>query len=210
MRPWPTGVGGRAITTGFDGMARLTVPTWFTLARFAAALAIPAMYLLFDRPAADIAALTVFAAGALTDFADGQLARRLRLESRLGAALDPVADKALVLVALAVLLGYLEQREWLLLPVAVIFVREFLIAGLREYLGPADMSLKVTWTAKWKAAAQMIAIVVLFASGAAATESNVVATAGLVLIWLAAVLTAVSGINYLQKALRQIDGGKAQ
>ena len=191
-------------------MVRLNVPTWLTLARFAAALAIPAMYLLFDRPAADIAALTVFAAGALTDFADGQLARRLRLESRLGAALDPVADKALVLVALAVLLGYLEQREWLLLPVAVIFVREFLIAGLREYLGPADLCLKVTWTAKWKTAAQMIAIVALFASEAAPTQNNVIVTAGLVMIWLAAVLTAVSGIDYLQKALRRINGGQAQ
>ena len=191
-------------------MARLTVPTWFTLSRFAAALAIPAVYLLFDRPAADIAALALFAAGALTDFADGQLARRLRLESALGAALDPVADKALVLVALAVLLGYLEQRGWLLLPVAVIFVREFLIAGLREYLGPEDLSLKVTWTAKWKAAAQMIAIVVLFASEIADSEGNVVLIAGLVMIWLAAALTAVSGIDYLRKALRQIDSGRAQ
>ena len=195
---------------GFDRKVRLTVPTWLTLARFAAALAIPAAYLLLDRPAADIAALAVFAAGALTDLADGLLARRLRLESRLGAALDPVADKALVLVALAVLLGYLEQREWLLIPVAVIFVREFLVAGLREYLGPADLSLKVTWTAKWKAATQMTAIVVLIFSGAVETESNVVVVAGLVMIWLAAALSAVSGIDYLQKALRQIDSGQTQ
>ena len=190
-------------------MKRLSVPMWLTTARLAAALAIPAVYLLLDRPAADIAALIVFAAGALTDFADGHLARRLRLESRLGAALDPVADKALALVALAALLTYLEQREWLLLPVAVIFVREFMIAGLREYLGPADMSLKVTWTAKWKAAAQMIAIIVLFAGAAAGAESSVVIFAGLVMIWLAAALTAVSGIDYLQKALRQIGSGPA-
>ena len=184
-------------------MNAFNLPTWFTISRFGAALVIPVIYLILDRPAADLLALIVFSAGALTDLADGQLARRMRLESRLGAALDPVADKALVLVALAVLLAYVEPRAWLLLPVSVIFVRELLIAGLREYLGTGS-SLAVTWTAKTKAACQMIAIALLFLSGTAGQWNAAAAAVGIAVLWLAAVLTLVSGLDYLQKAIRTI------
>ncbi len=188
-----------------DRMKKFNLPTWFTISRFGAALVIPVIYLILERPAADYLALVVFSVGAATDFADGQLARRMRLESRLGAVLDPVADKALVLVALAVLLAYAEPREWLLLPVSVIFVRELLIAGMREYLGKGSGSLKVTWSAKLKAACQMIAIALLFLSSAAVWQSGAFAAVGVAVLWFAAALTIISGLDYLRKAIRTME-----
>ena len=204
MQVWRTAPAGPIEEVG--RMKSINLPTWFTLSRFGAALFIPVVFLLFERPVADYFALAVFSVGAITDFVDGQLARRLRLESKFGEALDPIADKALVLVALAVLLAYFDLQEWLLLPVAVIFVRELLIAGLREYLGKAGGTLKVTWTAKWKAACQMFAIILLFFSGAVVHFSEVSAAIGVIVLWIAAGLTFVSGFDYVHKAIRKMEG----
>lgn len=185
-------------------MNKFNLPTWLTLSRFGAAITIPLIYLVFDQPIADYCAFAVFALAAITDFADGQLARLMSLESRLGAALDTVADKALVLVSLSILLAYIDSRQWLLIPVSVIFVRELLIAGLREYLGPSS-SLKVTWTAKCKTASQMISISFLFLSNAIDQFGNLIGLLGIIILWISSVLTIVSGIDYIQKAIKDME-----
>lgn len=184
-------------------MNDLNLPTWFTLSRFVAALVFPIVYLIFDRPVADMCALVIFVAGALTDYADGQLARRMHLESRLGAALDTVADKALVIIALAVLLAYFDARAWMLLPVAAIVMRELLVAGLREYLGSVnDNILQVTWLGKFKAACQMVAITLILLSEVVLTMHEILLWGGVATLWLAAILTTISGVDYVQKAIR--------
>ncbi len=187
-------------------MTRFNLPTWLTISRFGAALLIPVAYLVFDRPLADFVALAIFAIGAVTDFVDGELARRMRLESRLGAALDPVADKAMVIVALAVLLAYADARAALLLPVAVILVRELMVSGMREYLGMTTPTvLRVTWTAKIKTACQMTAIILLFLSASAGLTGHIAGLMGVAALWLAAGLTVISGLDYLRKALHAIE-----
>ena len=198
---------------------RWTVPNILTTIRLLAAPGVAVMFLYFNRPWADWLALALFVAAAITDFFDGYLARLWKQESRYGAMLDPIADKAMVVIAIMVITGYSGMNPWLILPATVILFREVFVSGLREYLGDRSAALKVTRLAKWKTTAQMIAIAVLFlGTGLAYTEAGqpprvgegdvptgpsgaAVATwIGLALIWLAAALTAITGWEYLRKA----------
>ena len=211
-----------------------TLPNTLTVLRLLAAPGVAVMFLYFTRPWADWLALTLFVGAAITDWFDGYLARLWKQESRFGAMLDPIADKAMVVIAIMVLTGYNGMNPWLILPATVILFREVFVSGLREYLGAKAGTLKVTRLAKWKTTAQMVAIAVLFlgtgleflngvvmqgmtteqyaeavAQGLAdpvracgkrdcASYANM---AGLVLIWIAAALTAVTGWEYFRKSL---------
>ena len=143
----------------------LTLPNLLTILRLLAAPGVAVMFLYFNRPWADWFALSLFVVAAVTDWLDGYLARSWKQETRLGAMLDPIADKAMVVIALAVILGYSSMSPWLVLPATMILFREVFVAGLREYLGDDAGTLKVTRLAKWKTTVQMIAIAVLFAQG---------------------------------------------
>jgi CDP-diacylglycerol--glycerol-3-phosphate 3-phosphatidyltransferase len=211
-----------------------TVPNILTTLRLFAAPGIALMFLYFARPWADWFALVLFLLAAITDFFDGYLARLWKQESRVGAMLDPIADKAMVVIALLVITGYSGMDPWLILPATAILFREVFVSGLREYLGSKSGLLQVTRLAKWKTTAQMVAIAVLFAAmgleyvreQAAARnraliaemqatgfdrDLNVLTVAnmggetvwltGLALIWVAAILTMVTGWDYLRKSM---------
>ncbi|MGV8985166.1 MAG: CDP-diacylglycerol--glycerol-3-phosphate 3-phosphatidyltransferase [Cypionkella sp.] len=139
-----------------------TIPNILTTLRLLAAPGVPLMFLYFHRPIADWFALTLFVSAAITDYFDGYLARLWKQESKFGTMLDPIADKAMVVIALLILTGYSGMNPWLILPATVILFREVFVGGLREYLGAKAGLLKVTKLAKWKTTAQMIAIAVLF------------------------------------------------
>lgn len=187
-----------------DSMNKFNLPTWFTFSRFLAAILIPIVYLVFERPIADYIAFAVFTIGGITDYVDGRLARIMKIESKIGAALDSVADKTLVFISLAILLAYIEMREWLLLPVVIIFVRELLIAGIREYFGRSS-GLNVTLVAKVKSTSQMISIGILFLSGIEGKFSFEFAVIGVSLLWISAILTLISGIDYSLAAIRDME-----
>jgi CDP-diacylglycerol--glycerol-3-phosphate 3-phosphatidyltransferase len=140
------------------------IPNILTLMRLLAAPGVAVMFLYFARPWADWFALVLFLVAAITDFFDGYLARLWKQESRVGAMLDPIADKAMVVIALLVITGYSGMDPWLILPATAIVFREVFVSGLREYLGNASRLLQVTKLAKWKTTAQMVAIAVLFAA----------------------------------------------
>lgn len=142
-----------------------TVPNTLTTLRLLAAPGVVLMFLYFTRPWADWFALLLFIGAAITDYFDGYLARLWKQESKLGAMLDPIADKAMVIIALLVITGYAGMDPWILLPATVIMFREVFVSGLREFLGDTAGTLKVTKLAKWKTTAQMVAIAVLFATG---------------------------------------------
>ncbi|SIT86240.1 CDP-diacylglycerol--glycerol-3-phosphate 3-phosphatidyltransferase [Yoonia rosea] len=144
----------------------LNLPNILTILRLAAAPGVVVMFLYFARPWADWFALVLFIVAALTDFLDGYLARAWKQESKLGAMLDPIADKAMVIIALVVITGFSGMNPWILLPATVIIFREVFVSGLREFLGDTAGTLKVTNLAKWKTTAQMVAISMLFATGA--------------------------------------------
>jgi len=142
-----------------------TIPNILTILRLLAAPCLAVMFLYFTRPWADWFALVLFVSAAITDYFDGYLARIWKQETKLGAMLDPIADKAMVVIALMVIVGYSSMSPWLVLPATVILFREVFVSGLREFLGDTAGTLKVTRLAKWKTTAQMVAIAVLFAQG---------------------------------------------
>lgn len=198
---------------------RWWIPNALTTLRLFAAPGVPVMFLYFARPAADWFALALFVLAAVTDWIDGYLARRWGQESKFGAMLDPIADKAMVVIALVVITGYSGMNPWLILPATVILFREVFVSGLREYLGDTAGLLKVTKLAKWKTTFQMLAIAVLFlGTGLGYVEntqervlrwtSSEATVAGLILIWIAAVLTFITGLDYFLKALPYLKESK--
>ena len=142
-----------------------TLPNILTLIRLLAAPGVAVMFLYFNRPLADWFALVLFVGAALTDWIDGHLARSWKQVTKMGAMLDPIADKAMVVIALMVIVGYSSMSPWLVLPATVILFREIFVSGLREYLGDTAGTLRVTRLAKWKTTVQMVAIAVLFSQG---------------------------------------------
>lgn len=148
-----------------------TIPNMLTYGRVLAAPLLPVAYLVFERPIADWVALVLFGLASITDYFDGWLARKWDQVSEIGKMLDPIADKAMVLIALAMLLAMAptgesplgwDVRAWLIIPTSLIILREVLVSGLREYLG--DIKLSVTNLAKWKTTLQMLAIGTIFLS----------------------------------------------
>jgi CDP-diacylglycerol--glycerol-3-phosphate 3-phosphatidyltransferase len=197
-----------------------TIPNTLTLLRLLAAPGVAVMFLYFNRPWADWLALTLFIGAAITDWFDGYLARLWKQESRFGAMLDPIADKAMVVIAIMVITGYSGMNPWLILPATVILFREVFVSGLREYLGARAGTLPVTPLAKWKTTAQMVAIAILFLGTGLTyleegrppragegmlpenmTWAGLANYAGLTLIWVAAFLTAMTGWDYFSRSV---------
>ncbi len=176
------------------------LPNLLTLGRVAALpLLIAAFYLPGD--AADWTALAVFVVAAATDYLDGWVARRRNQASDLGRVLDPIADKLLVAAALFMLAAFGRLSPPSIVAAIVILCREILVSGLREFLaGRAADALPVTGPAKWKTGVQMTAIGFLLVGEAAPppVPAQAIGEAGL---WLAAVLTAVTGWAYVRRGL---------
>ncbi len=174
-----------------------TVPNILTAARLAAAPFVALAFAVFDRPTADLAAFAVFALAAATDWLDGRLARAWGQESAIGRLLDPIADKAIVMIALAAICGAHGLHWSVAVPVAAIILRETAVAGLREALA-GRLALPVTRLAKLKTTAQMLAVALLLAAGALGGWA---VTAGLALLWAAAALTLVTGWDYFSRGV---------
>jgi cardiolipin synthase (CMP-forming) len=177
-----------------------SLPNLLTLSRI---LAIPLVVAMFFVPG-DYArwfACVLFSAAALTDWLDGHMARRWAQQSELGRFLDPIADKLLVSATLFMLVAKGRfSAEWALLPALVILCREILVSGLREYLAELRVGLPVSRLAKWKTAIQMVAIGVLIVGDAGPAVLPVVRI-GETLLWVAAILTLVTGYDYLRAGL---------
>jgi CDP-diacylglycerol--glycerol-3-phosphate 3-phosphatidyltransferase len=179
------------------------LPTLLTWARIVAIpLIIGIFYLPVDPATRNLTATVLFVTVALTDWADGYLARRLNQTSSFGAFLDPVADKFLICAALLVLL-YLTRVDAII--AFIIIGREIAISALREWMAQigASRSVAVHMLGKVKTAVQMTAIPFLLYDG---MLFGLIDTRiwGTVLIYAAAVLTIWSMVYYLQKALPEI------
>jgi len=140
---------------------RMTLPNVLTVLRLVAAPGLALCFVAIARPAADWIALMLFVTAAITDWLDGRIARRRNLTSRLGAMLDPIADKAMVVIAVAVVMALSGLDGWIAVPATIILFREIFVSGLREYLGDAAGTLAVTRLAKWKTTVQMAALALL-------------------------------------------------
>jgi cardiolipin synthase (CMP-forming) len=149
-------------------------------------------------------ALILFAAAAVTDFFDGYLARILGKQSAFGRMLDPIADKLLVACCLLVLAADGTIRSWSLWAALIILCREILVSGLREHLAELHVGVPVKRLAKWKTAAQLVAIGFLIAGRAGDAIFPGVTITGLVLLWVAAAVTAYTGWDYFRAGARHL------
>ena len=179
------------------------LPTLLTWARIVAIpLIIGVFSLPLHQPTRNLIATALFIVVALTDWADGYLARRLNQTSSFGAFLDPVADKFLVCASLLILVQLDRVGAFVSL---VIIGREIAISALREWMAQigASRSVAVHMLGKLKTTVQMVAIPFLLFDGMLfdRLDTRIIGT---VLIWIAAVLTIWSMVYYLQKALPEI------
>ena len=179
----------------------LNIPNGLTLFRVIAAPCVALVFLMMDRPLADMAAFILFTVAAISDFFDGWLARRWGQVSAFGRMLDPIADKAMVAITGAILLALNGLAPLVVIPVTIILLRETLVSGLREYLKGAKV-LDVTMMAKWKTTVQMMSFAGLLLAGAVGSAGLEVLS--LVLLWVAAALTALTGYDYFAKGLSYI------
>ena len=179
-----------------------TIPTLMTWTRIVAIpLIVGVFYAPIDPATRNLIATLMFVVFAATDWLDGFLARKLNQASAFGAFLDPVADKFLVCASLLVLV-HLGRAD--VFAALIIIGREIAISALREWMAQigASKSVAVHMIGKLKTTAQMVAIPFLLYDGRVFGIDT--GLWGMVLIWVAAVLTVWSMVYYLRKALPEI------
>jgi cardiolipin synthase len=181
------------------------LPNVLTLSRIAA---IPVLIVLASLrlPAGDLAACVVFALAGITDYLDGRLARSRQQFSDLGRMLDPIADKLLVGAVLIMLAGDGRLGSWGLYPAIVIMCREILVE--------IRVGLPVTRLAKWKTAVQLGALGFLIAGDSTAHLLHIgwlpVWLIGTILLWVSAILTIITGWDYLTAGIRHAELGTSR
>ena len=148
-------------------------------------------------------ALILFIIASISDFLDGWMACRLGIVSKFGAMLDPIADKVLIGVCLLALARVTADGWLFFLPALVIMTREFLISGIREFMAGRRVSVPVSQLAKWKTTLQLVAIGLLTAAPVF-PDMPLVNEAGLATLWLAALITAQTGIAYFRGTLDHV------
>ena len=189
----------------------LTLPNLLTLSRI---LAVPILMVLLWYPGWRLgyaAGFVLYCIVGITDYFDGYLARAQGTVSKLGVFLDPIADKIMVGAVIVMLIttgggpdGDPIIHGWNVIPALVILLREIAVSGLREFLAQLSVSVPVSRLAKWKTTFQMIALGALILSGSVPDQLWVHQT-GVVSLWAAAVLTLITGWDYLRVGLKHMD-----
>ena len=163
-------------------------------------------FLLLDVKIVYFVSFILFILAALSDFLDGWIARKKGQESEIGRILDPIADKLLVILTLVpILINF--NHILIYFPSIIIIFREILVSGLRESLKSNDLILEVTKLSKWKTASQLIAVasLLLYLSFPILSFpiwiNNLPLFMGLIFIWLASILSIVTGFNYIYKVV---------
>lgn len=179
-----------------------SLPNMLTLSRIAAIpLVIATFYV--DDPLSRWVACGLFVAAAVTDWFDGYFARTRNQMSAFGRFLDPIADKLLVAAVLFMLVTFDQMSQWSELPALVILLREILVSGLREFLAEVRIGMPVSRLAKWKTGIQMVALPLLLL-GDAGPAVLPLREMGEVSLWAAAVLTLITGWDYLRSGLKHL------
>jgi CDP-diacylglycerol--glycerol-3-phosphate 3-phosphatidyltransferase/cardiolipin synthase len=187
----------------------LTLPNILTLSRI---FAVPILVALLWRPGWFDYAITfvLYCLVGITDYFDGYLARTKGTVSRLGVFLDPIADKIMVAAVIVMLVSTRNSsgepiiHSFHIIPALVILLREIIVSGLREFLAGLQVSVPVSQLAKWKTTFQLVALGALILSGAV-PQWPWVHMVGLFSLWAAALLTLVTGWDYLRVGIKHMD-----
>jgi cardiolipin synthase len=196
----------------------LTLPNILTLSRV---LAVPllAFFLWWPEWAAGyLVAFVLYCLMGITDYFDGYLARSSGAVSKLGVFLDPIADKIMVAAVILVLAAQGILRgpfvgDAHVIAGLIILVREIAVSGLREFLGGLQVSVPVSRLAKWKTACQLVSLGALILGNGLPwwnihfgnIDANVPHSVGLATLWAAAILTLITGWDYLRAGIRHMD-----
>ena len=174
------------------------IPNILTLLRI---MLIPVMVAIFyiNSKVVHTIVMIMFIIAGITDFFDGFLARIWKTQSCFGKVLDSIADKLLIV---SILIMMIDKGIAPILPTLVILCREILISGMREYIAKekTNMHLHIKYLAKIKTASQMLAIIILLLG----EETSYVAYShlfGNFVIWIAALLTAITGYRYIKQGI---------
>jgi len=182
----------------------LTLPNILTLSRI---LAVPLLVFLLwptPRPFDYFVAFGLYCLMGITDYFDGYLARAKGTVSRLGIFLDPIADKIMV-VSVIVMLVFIDNiRGVHMIAAMIILLREIMVSGLREFLAALSVSVPVSKLAKWKTTFQLISLGGLILAGALPGWPMLMSIA-IATLWAAAVLTMITGWDYLRVGLKHMD-----
>jgi CDP-diacylglycerol--glycerol-3-phosphate 3-phosphatidyltransferase len=186
----------------------MNIPTTLTLSRIAVIPLLLVCYYL-PYPWAHLVAAILFLLTAITDWLDGYLARSLSQSTPLGAFLDPVADKLVVCVVIVMVISQ-QYADHLVIPAVVIIGREIAISALREWMSEMGKraSVAVTYLGKVKTTIQMVALIVLLLYTKRLPDW--VLYTGEVLLYIAALLTLWSMINYLKVAWKDLTASSKQ
>jgi CDP-diacylglycerol---glycerol-3-phosphate 3-phosphatidyltransferase len=189
----------------------LNLPNILTLSRiFAVPILVFLLWPNFDRTALQplpidyLLAFALYCLMAVTDYFDGYLARTQGTVSKLGIFLDPIADKIMVAAVVLMLIFTRDIHGWHTIAAIVILLREIMVSGLREFLAGLQVSVPVSQLAKWKTGFQMISLGALILAGGL-PHFAVVETVGLWTLWAAALLTLITGWDYLRVGLKHMD-----
>ena len=184
-------------------MAKIyTIPNIITFIRI---FLIPIiLYLLFsENPNIVLIAGLLFIVSSVSDYFDGYLARTLNQSSKLGTLLDPIADKLLIASVIVVLVDTGVISNIHVVPAIIILLREIAISGLREFLAKLNTDMPVSKLAKYKTTFQMVSLSILIIS-LGFELNDLLWNIGLVTLWIAAMITLLSGYNYMVKGLKHI------
>ncbi len=182
----------------------LKLPNVLTYSRIVAIPVVAGLFFL-DDPLGSWLAFSVYTYACITDFFDGYLARAWHQQSALGRFLDPIADKLLVAGVLFALLGADRISGLAIIPAGIILGREILVSGLREFLIELRVGMPVSQLAKWKTAIQMLCLGFLLVGPNGPEFWGVpTLTVGLYGLWFAALLTIITGFDYLLVGLKHI------
>lgn len=151
-------------------------------------------FLMLGTPLGQTIALVLFVVASFTDFLDGYLARKYNLITNFGKFMDPLADKLLVTSALLCYLAIGTINVWV---VMIILAREFIVSIFRAVAASQNIVIAADWWGKVKTNVQMAAIIVLLLNNYPFSMMNI--PMDQILINLAAVLTVISGANYIMK-----------
>lgn len=181
----------------------MTIPNMLCFFRIGC---IPVMIALFyiDTAWAAWTNVLLYTLAGASDFFDGRIARATNTETLLGKFLDSSTDKMVVGVSLMLLLSFNRLEGFWILPAIVIYLREILISGVREFMALYNVIVPVTKLAKWKLTSQMFFIGFLIAGpygDQVIPHAYDIGKWGLV---LAAVITVLSGWDYMREALKTI------
>lgn len=141
---------------------------------------------------------------AVTDYFDGYLARSQGTVSKLGIFLDPIADKIMVASVILILCATGDIEGYHVIAALIILLREIAVSGLREFLAGLQISVPVSQLAKWKTTFQLISLGALILAGGF-PDLEWIKAIGIGTLWAAAILTLLTGWDYLRVGLKHMD-----